>query len=89
MGWKIGAIKRKKKLKNSAIKSEWLLKQIHDWNLYLLSKEIREKAVFVIAKSYCPYSKKAKETLKKYNIKPEKIAIWDIDQFPDCYDIQV
>ena len=54
-----------------------------------IEKKIGEKPVFVISKSYCPFCKKAKQVLKKYNIKPERIEIMEIDNDEDCNEIQV
>ena len=54
-----------------------------------IEKKIGEKPVFVISKSYCPFCKKAKQVLKKYNIKPENIEIMEIDNDEDCNEIQV
>ena len=54
-----------------------------------IEKKIGEKAVFVISKSYCPFCKKAKQVLQKYNIQPDKIEIMEIDNDEDCNEIQV
>ena len=54
-----------------------------------IEKKIGEKAVFVISKSYCPFCKKAKQVLKKYNIQPDNIEIMEIDNDEDCNEIQV
>merc|ERR1712241_1474687 len=53
-----------------------------------IEKKIGGKPVFVISKSYCPFCKKAKQILKKYNIKPENIEIMEIDNDEDCNEIQ-
>jgi len=49
---------------------------------------IQSKAVLLISKSYCPYSKKAKQVLAKYNIDPEKFEVIEIDQRKDMDKIQ-
>ena len=49
---------------------------------------IKEKKVVVISKSYCPYCKKAKQVLARYNIPKESIEIWEIDSDPNCDEIQ-
>ena len=56
-----------------------------------IEKKIGEKPVFVISKSYCPFCNKAKQVLRKYNIKPENIEIMEIDndEDEDCNEIQV
>ena len=59
----------------SAIKSE-------------LDNLIKEKKVVVISKSYCPYCKKAKQVLAKYNIPAECIEIREIDSDPNGEEIQ-
>ena len=54
-----------------------------------IENKIAEKPVFVISKSYCPFCNKAKQVLRKYNIKPENIEIMEIDNDKDCNEIQV
>jgi len=49
---------------------------------------IQSKAVLLISKSYCPYSKKAKQVLAKYNIDPEKFEVVEIDERKDMDEIQ-
>ena len=49
---------------------------------------IKEKKVVVISKSYCPYCKKAKMVLAKYNIPKECIEIREIEDDPSCEEIQ-
>ena len=49
---------------------------------------IKNKAVFVVAKSYCPYCKKTKAILKKYNINKAVIEWLDIDKRTDAEAIQ-
>ena len=49
---------------------------------------IKNKKVVVISKSYCPYCKKAKQVLAKYNIPSECIEIREIDSDPNCEEIQ-
>ena len=55
----------------------------------LVSEKIKEKKVFVISKSYCPYCKKAKAVLKNYKINPDVMEIMEIDNRKDMDDIQV
>ena len=54
-----------------------------------MNKKIQGKPVFVVSKSYCPFCVKAKNVLKKYNIKPENIEIIDIENDSDMNEIQV
>ena len=54
-----------------------------------IENKIAEKPVFVISKSYCPFCNKAKQVLRKYNIKPENIEIMEIDNDKYCNEIQV
>ena len=54
-----------------------------------IETKIAGKPVFVISKSYCPFCNKAKQVLRKYNIKPENIEIMEIDNDKDCNEIQV
>jgi len=53
-----------------------------------MNQKIAEKPVFVISKSYCPFCVKAKQVLKKYNIPADKIEIIDIENDPNCNEIQ-
>lgn len=55
----------------------------------MIDKKIKEKPVFVISKSYCPFCVKAKDALKTYKIKPECIEIMEIENSADCDSIQV
>merc|ERR1711993_151243 len=49
---------------------------------------LQEKKVVVISKSYCPFCKKAKQVLAKYNIPKEHIAILEIENDSSCEEIQ-
>ena len=49
---------------------------------------IAEKKVFVVSKSYCPFCVKARKVLAKYKIAEEDIEIMEIENLPDCQDIQ-
>jgi len=49
---------------------------------------LKEKKVVVISKSYCPFCKKAKQVLAKYNIPKECIEIKEIENDPNCEEIQ-
>ena len=42
----------------------------------------------VISKSYCPYCRKAKQVLAQYQISPDDIEIWEIDNDSDGDEIQ-
>ena len=54
----------------------------------LLDDSIKNKAVFVVSKSYCPYCKKTKEILKKYKINSDVFKWLDIDKLDDEEKIQ-
>jgi len=41
---------------------------------------IKNKAVFVVSKSWCPASKKVKDVLKKYDFIPRLVQILEIDK---------
>ena len=49
---------------------------------------LKEKKVVVISKSYCPFCKKAKQVLANYNIPKECIEIKEIENDPNCEEIQ-
>ena len=49
---------------------------------------LQEKKVVVISKSYCPFCKKAKQVLAKYNIPKECIEIRELDSDPNGEEIQ-
>ena len=49
---------------------------------------LKEKKVVVISKSYCPFCKKAKQVLAKYNIPKECIEIRELDSDPNGEEIQ-
>jgi glutaredoxin 3 len=49
---------------------------------------IKTKKVVVISKSYCPFCGKAKDALKKYNIKADSIVILEIENRKDMDEIQ-
>ena len=49
---------------------------------------IANKKVFVVSKSYCPFCVKARKVLDKYKIPAEDIEIMEIENLPDCQDIQ-
>ena len=49
---------------------------------------LQEKKIVVISKSYCPFCKKAKQVLAKYNIPKEHIAILEIENDSSCEEIQ-
>ena len=49
---------------------------------------IKDYAVLVVSKSYCPFCHMAKNVLAKYDIQPDKMKIIEIDGDPDGADIQ-
>ena len=49
---------------------------------------IKDYPVFMVSKSYCPFCKKAKAALAKYSIPADKIKIMEIENDPDCEEIQ-
>ena len=53
-----------------------------------MDKLIKDYAVFVVSKSYCPFCKTAKNVLAQYDIPPEKMKIIDIEGDKDCSEIQ-
>ena len=54
----------------------------------MIDDYIKNKAVFVVSKSYCPYCKKTKDILKKYKINKEVFEWLDIDKLDDTEKIQ-
>merc|ERR1712223_763534 len=48
----------------------------------------KDRKVVVISKSYCPFCKKAKQVLAIYNIPKECIEIREIENDPNCEEIQ-
>merc|ERR1711994_321308 len=55
---------------------------------HLTSDIMPKERLDQIEKSYCPFCKKAKQVLQKYNIQPDKIEIMEIDNDEDCNEIQ-
>ena len=49
---------------------------------------IKQFPVFVVSKSYCPFCHMAKDVLNKYKIPQEKMKIIEIENDPDCGEIQ-
>ena len=49
---------------------------------------IKQFPVFVVSKSYCPFCHMAKDVLNKYKIPQDKIKIVEIENDPDCGEIQ-
>ncbi|XP_055330570.1 uncharacterized protein LOC129582953 isoform X2 [Paramacrobiotus metropolitanus] len=45
-----------------------------------VEKKLKEHKVVVFSKTYCPYCKKAKGVLAKYNIAPEELDITELDK---------
>lgn len=53
-----------------------------------IDKLIKDYAVFVVSKSYCPFCHTAKDVLNKYDIPSEKMKVMEIEGNPDCAEIQ-
>ena len=49
---------------------------------------IKQFPVFVVSKSYCPFCHMAKDVLNKYKIPQDKMKIVEIENDPDCGEIQ-
>ena len=49
---------------------------------------IKQFPVFVVSKTYCPFCTMAKDVLKRYNIPQDKMKILEIENDPDCGEIQ-
>ncbi|CAB3410798.1 unnamed protein product [Caenorhabditis bovis] len=49
---------------------------------------LKSHKVVVFSKSYCPYCHKARSALDSQNIKPDALKWVEIDERPDCDDIQ-
>lgn len=49
---------------------------------------IATKKVVVISKTYCPYSRQAKQILAHYTIDAKDIKVWDIESDENCVEIQ-
>lgn len=49
---------------------------------------IKQFPVFVVSKSYCPFCHMAKDVLNKYKIPQDKMKILEIENDPDCGEIQ-
>ena len=50
---------------------------------------IKSKKVVVVSKSWCGFCRMAKQTLAKYNISQDNLAVLEIDGWDDCDDVQV
>ena len=44
-----------------------------------IDQNIASKPVFMVSKSWCPYCRKAKQVLARYNIPAQNITIMEID----------
>ena len=44
-----------------------------------IDQNIATKPVFMVSKSWCPYCRKAKQVLARYNIPAQNISIMEID----------
>ncbi|VDM78893.1 unnamed protein product [Strongylus vulgaris] len=53
-----------------------------------VDKLLKTHKIVVFAKTYCPYSQKARAALESCNVKPGAMAWLDIDKRPDCTEIQ-
>jgi glutaredoxin 3 len=53
----------------------------------VVDEAIRANPVMVFSKSYCPYCTRAKRALESV-LPREKITVMELDQRPDCGDIQ-
>jgi glutaredoxin 3 len=51
-----------------------------------VDKSVSSNKVVVFSKTYCPYCTKAKNVIKKYNIKD--ISVIELDDHDDCEQIQ-
>jgi glutaredoxin len=49
---------------------------------------IKEKKVFVVSKSYCPFCVTAKRVLDEYDIPPEFLEVMEIENMRECDEIQ-
>ncbi|VDK46565.1 unnamed protein product [Cylicostephanus goldi] len=49
---------------------------------------LRSNKVVVFAKVHCPYSQKALAALESCNVKPGAMTCVNIDERPDCSEIQ-
>ncbi|VDK55032.1 unnamed protein product [Cylicostephanus goldi] len=49
---------------------------------------LKSHKVVVFSKSYCPYCHKAKAALESCNVKPDAMAWIEIEDRPDCAQIQ-
>jgi len=54
----------------------------------IVDGKIKNKKVMVFSKSYCPYCRKAKDVLKTYNLKDDEYEVWEIEDEPNCSEIQ-
>ena len=50
-----------------------------------IDKLIKDYAVFVVSKSYCPFCHTAKDVLNKYDIPSEKMKVMEIEGNPGIY----
>lgn len=53
-----------------------------------VQKLVDSHTVVVISKSYCPYSRMAKEALANYNLPPDDLLVWEIDGEENTAEIQ-
>lgn len=53
-----------------------------------LDSLIKEKKVFVVSKSYCPFCVTAKKVLDEYDIPPDFIEVMEIENMRECNEIQ-
>lgn len=49
----------------------------------MVQQQIKDHKVMVFSKTYCPYCKKAKNVLAKYNIKSQDYGVLELDTLSD------
>ena len=54
----------------------------------LVDSKITSKKVMVFTKAHCPYCRDAKKVLAEYRLPPEEYEIMDIENDPQCSEIQ-
>ncbi len=50
--------------------------------------KLKAGKVVVFSKTYCPYCKKAKDVLNKYNLPKDVYEVIELDEIPDGEEIQ-
>ncbi|TIC75097.1 hypothetical protein E3Q00_01225 [Wallemia mellicola] len=54
----------------------------------LVEKTIADNVIAVFSKSYCPFCTRTKNLIKQLPVKPDNVAILELDERPDGADIQ-